>query len=58
MIDQSSHLATMSGRGIGRGTGGKGCGRGNHKARGGGPSGDTKRKGLCAALGEHMFAYN
>ena len=48
----------MSGRGRGRGTGGKGRGRGNHKARGGGPSRATKKKGLCAALGEHMFTYN
>ena len=57
-IDHSSHLATMSGRGRGRGTGGKFHGRGNNKARGGGPSGDTKKKGPCAALGEHMFTYN
>ena len=35
----------MSGRGRGRGTGGKGRGRVNHKARGGGPSGATKRIG-------------
>ena len=48
----------MSGRGRGRGTGGKCRGRGNHKARGGGPSGATKKKGLCEALVEHMFTYN
>ena len=48
----------MSGRGRGRVTGGKGRSRGNQKARGGGPSGATKKKGLCAALGEHMFTYN
>ena len=48
----------MSGRGRGRGTGGKGRGRGTHKVRGGGPSGATKKKGLCADLGEHMFTYN
>ena len=48
----------MSAIGRGRGTGGRGCGRGNHKARGGGPTGATKKKGLCAALGEHIFIYN
>ena len=48
----------MSVRGRVRGTGGKGRGRGNHKSRGGGPSGATKKKGMCAALGEHMFTYN
>ena len=48
----------MSVRGRGRGTGGKGRGRGNNNSRGGGPSGATKNKGLCAALGEHMFTYN
>ena len=53
-----SHLATMSGRGRGRETGGKGHGRGNYKARCGFPSGYTKKKGLCEALGEHLFNYN
>ena len=48
----------MSGGGRGRGTGGKGRGRGNHKSIGGGPSGATKKKGLCATLVEHMFTYN
>ena len=48
----------MSGRGRIRRTGGKGRGRGNHKARGGGPSGATKKKGICTALGEHLFTYN
>ena len=46
------------GRGRGKGTGGKGRGRGKHKARGGGPSGATNKKGVCAALGENMFTYN
>ena len=48
----------MGGRGSGRGTGGKCRRRGNHRYRCGGLSGATKKKGMCEALGEHMFNYN
>ena len=46
------------GRG-GRGHGGRGGrGRGIYKGEGRSPGITNKRKGPCAALGEHVFTYN
>ena len=38
------------------GRGGRGCGR--SRGVGSSPGSTNKRKGLCAALGEHVFTYN